>query len=177
MIRVFTAIRLPEDIKRSLTLLKGNLRGAKWVSQENLHITLRFIGEVTEKDLQGIKEELRNISFYPFKLKLKDLGHFSAKSTPRVLWVGVDPKEEILELKERIDTGLLNLNIPRDKKKYVPHVTLARFKGSNFEEVAQYLQAGLGFFTREFELNEMVLFSSKTKEDEPQYSIEEIFPF
>ena len=177
MIRVFIGLDLPEDIKRSLGLLKSSVRGAKWVPLENLHITIRFIGEVPENILQNIKEELREISFYNFKVKFKDIGHFSAKSTPKVIWVGLDPLEEIMELREKIDEALTKANIPLEKKKYIPHVTLARLKGSKFPEVAEYLQQGMGFFTREFEIGEMILYSSKQKEEGSVYSVEEIFKF
>jgi len=177
MIRVFIGLDLPEDIKRSLGLLKSPVRGAKWVPLENLHITVRFIGEVSENTLQIIKEELREISFYNFKVKLKDIGHFSAKSSPKIIWAGVEPIEEIMELRERIDEALSRVNIPLEKKKYIPHLTLARLKGSQFPDVAEYLQQGMGFFTREFEVGEMILFSSKQKEEGSVYSVEEIFKF
>jgi RNA 2',3'-cyclic 3'-phosphodiesterase len=177
MIRIFIGLDLPEDIKRSLGLLKSSVRGAKWVPLENLHLTIRFIGEVPENILQNIKEELREISFYNFKVKLKGVGLFSAKSNPKVIWVGLDPLEEIMELREKIDEALTKVNIPLEKKKYIPHVTLARLKGARFSEVAEYLQQGIGFFTREFEFGEMVLFSSKQKEEGSIYSVEEIFKF
>ncbi len=177
MIRVFIGLDLPEDIKRSLGLLKRPVRGAKWVPLENLHLTVRFIGEVSENCLQIIKEELREISFYSFKVKIKDIGHFSAKSTPKVIWAGVDPHEEIMELREKIDEALSKVKIPLEKKKYIPHVTLARLRGTNFQEVVEFLQQGMGFFTREFVLGQMILFSSKQKEEGSVYSIEEIFKF
>lgn len=177
MIRTFVALSLPQDIKSSLSLLKGQLRGAKWISSENLHLTIRFIGDVNENQLQNIKEELREVSFLPFKTRLKDLGHFSGRSGPKVVWVGVEYIEELKELREKVDAALLRANIPQEKENFKPHVTLARLKGTPFEDLAEYLQAGMGFYTREIEFNEIGLFSSKQKEDLTIYSLEEVFPF
>jgi 2'-5' RNA ligase len=105
------------------------------------------------------------------------LGHFSSKSFPKVLWAGVDPPDEIMELRARIDETLNKLNFPTEKKKYIPHVTLARFSGTQFIEVANLLQQSMGFFTREIEFDRVILFSSKQNEKGSVYSIEEIFPF
>lgn len=177
MIRVFVALILPQDIKNSVSLLKGDMQGAKWVPTSDLHLTIRFIGEVSEKQLQNIKEELREISGFPLTLRLKDLRHFSGRAGPKVIWVGVEPIEELTELREMVDAALLKANIPLEEKKFKPHVTLARLKGTPFEILGEYLQAGMGFYTRDIEFKEMALFSSKQKEEGVVYSIEEVFPF
>lgn len=177
MIRVFVALNLPQDIKSSLSLLKADLRGAQWVPLPNLHLTIRFIGEVNEQQLQFIKEELREVSLLPFSLRLKDLGHFSGRSGPNIIWVGVDPMEELLELRTLVDLALLKANVPLEKLNFKPHVTLAKLKGTPIELLAEYFQAGMGFYTREIEFKEMVLISSKLRKDGPVYSEEEIFKF
>lgn len=171
------ALNLPQDIKSSLSLLRSEVRGAQWVPLDNLHLTIRFIGEVNEQQLQVIKEELREISFFPFSLRLKDLGHFSGKSGPNVIWVGVDPKEDLLELRKMVDAALLRANVPLEKLTFKPHITIAKLKNPPLELLAEYFQAGMGFFTREIEFKEMALISSKHSKDGPIYSQEEIFYF
>jgi RNA 2',3'-cyclic 3'-phosphodiesterase len=177
VIRLFVALNLPLDIKSSLSLLKAELRGAQWVPSSNLHLTIRFIGEVNEQQLQVIKEELREVSFFPFSLRLKDLGHFSGRSGPNTIWVGVDPKEDLLELRTLVDSALLRAKVPLEKLNFKPHVTLAKLKGVSLESLVEYFQAGMGFYTRKIEFNEMVLISSKLRKDGPVYSEEEIFKF
>ena len=177
MIRVFIALNLPQDIKSSLSLLQKRMQGAKWTPTENLHLTIRFIGEVSLQQLKIIKEELREISFLPFKIKLKDLGHFSGRSGPKVIWVGVEPLDDLFELRKKVDDALTRANIPREKSNFHPHVTVAKLKGTTFESLAKYLQGQMGFYTREMEFKEMVLLSSKTREECSIYSLEETFIF
>lgn len=176
MIRIFTAIELPEDIKDSLTSLKTKIKGAKWVDRAQMHLTLSFIGEVSEHVLKEIKNELESLELNSFKIKLKGLGFWQSNGIPKVIWVGVDPNDNLNLLKEKIDQHLKNIGVLIDKKKYIPHITLARVRGGNLKDLAQMAEGHSLFETREFSVNEFILFSSKLTSKGAIHSNESVFP-
>src|SRR5262249_58011503 len=88
MIRLFTAIELPESVRLQLSLLQGGMPGARWVSSENMHLTLRFIGEVSEAVARDIDDMLADIREPSFSLALRGVGEFG-RNEGRALWAGV----------------------------------------------------------------------------------------
>jgi len=129
--RCFIAIDLPEEVKVEIIKVQrqiplDNLK-LKFVEKENLHLTLKFLGELEDFRIQKIKEKLKEISFHSFKVKLANTGIFPSESFIRVIWIGVNPDEKVLQLQKEIDEKLLEIGF-RKEKQFSAHVTIARVK-------------------------------------------------
>jgi 2'-5' RNA ligase len=170
MIRLFTGISLPVLLRQRLALLQGGLDGAKWTERDNLHLTLNFIGEVSEQLAEDVDEALSGIRMESFPLELKGTGSFSSGRDIKVLWVGVAPSEPLHRLKEKIDRTLEKYAIPFEKRKYHPHVTLARFRfGAEEAKVAQFM-AGHNLFSGDaFEVDHFTLFRTHQTKHGSEY--------
>jgi 2'-5' RNA ligase len=102
---------------------------ARWVKSESLHITLKFIGEKTEKDTEEIKIALEGMRSAAFEITIGGYGFFPTSRAPRVFWIGIQAGPGLRGLAKAIDTGLARLSIPREQHEYSPHLTLARGSG------------------------------------------------
>ncbi|MDO8623564.1 MAG: RNA 2',3'-cyclic phosphodiesterase [archaeon] len=127
--RTFIAIELPEDIKSEIfhsfeKLEESGLVG-KFVEKNNIHLTLRFIGEVSEEKIEEIKKKLSEIKFKKFKAKIGNIGFFPDENYIRVIWIELVAKE-IIELQEIIEEKCREIGIPRDNKGFASHITIAR---------------------------------------------------
>ncbi len=126
--RLFVGVPLDDIVRRYVYDVSNALRGkmgrmrASWVKEENYHITLMFIGEVPDEEVETIKTKLSSVRFTPFTLTLSNVGYFG--SPPKVLWVGVQSSEKLTDLASQVN-NLLGGNIDR----FHPHITLARIKG------------------------------------------------
>ena len=160
MHRLFVAIDLPPDIVVRLQELCCGVPGARWVQPEQMHLTLRFIGEVDGGVFREIKEGLADIEAEGFALQVKGLGFFPPRKTPRVLWAGIEPEAEVSGLRRRIDNILLGLGLEPEGRKYSPHITLARLQDTPLARLGRFL-AGNGLFATEpFPVSEFHLYSS-----------------
>ncbi len=133
--RLFIAINVDPSLRTPLAEIQGKFKAAsapvKWVKAENLHYTLKFLGEVAEAKLPPIQEAFRDslAGVKPFSLSLAGFGTFPPKGRPRVVWVGVQlGAEELKRLRDRIDEALLPLGFPREGRPFQPHLTLGRVK-------------------------------------------------
>lgn len=129
MLRLFTGIALPPELKLSLSTLGGGLPGARWVDAGNYHITLRFIGEVDEAMASDIDEALARIKAPQFELRLAGLGTFGN----RQLWVGVERNDALFHLRDKIERALVRIGLKPEGRRYQPHLTLARLKGNDLK--------------------------------------------
>jgi 2'-5' RNA ligase len=159
--RVFIAIDLPENIKRGLAGLGNSLPRARTVPPDQLHLTLKFIGEVEGGTLLDIKENLEDVSATGFSIRLQGVGVFPPRSTPHVLWAGVKPKEQLTVLRNRIETTLERIGIPRENRKFSPHITLARLKNTPIKRVSQFLTDNSFLASPDFTVNSFALYSSR----------------
>lgn len=126
MPRLFVALDLPNDIKESLDPLMQGLDDVRWMHDDQLHLTLRFIGELDNGRANDVADALSLVAGLPFDLCLKGIGHFPPRGDPRTIWASIQRQSELTSLKRRIDRALQQAGIARDTKKYTPHVTLAR---------------------------------------------------
>src|SRR5262245_22412701 len=116
--RLFTAIDLPDSVKDQLVPLLKGLSGAKWVKRPQLHLTLRFIGEVETPKFKAIGEVLGEVQAQAFEMRLQGVGHFPPKGVPRVLWVGVDDSPSLLTLFQNIEDALAKLDFPPEERPF-----------------------------------------------------------
>lgn len=160
MSRLFIAIDLPERIKDDITATYVALPGARWVDEENLHLTLRFIGDVPGDVADRIVPALRSVNGPSFSLKIKSVGFFPPRREPRILWTGIDNNEELMRLQARIERSLTSIGVDPDGRKFHPHVTVARLNGTPAHKVALYVTHHSLFATEPFAVSSFHLYSS-----------------
>jgi 2'-5' RNA ligase len=136
--RLFVALSLPDEITASLQLLQAGVPGARWSTREQMHLTLRFIGEVDGRMASSVDDALLVVRASPFQLVLRDIGQFGGKN-PKALWVGVEPSGDLMHLQRKIESALQRVGLPAETRKYTPHVTLARLKGTPRGRVIDFL--------------------------------------
>lgn len=125
--RAFIAIELPEEIKDYLKELQKELMGIRVSFVKDFHLTLKFLGEVDEFTLEKIKNKLKEIKFEPFSLKLTNIGVFPNESYIRVVWVGAEPEQKVVELQKKVENSLFDFKFKKDYE-FKAHLTLARVK-------------------------------------------------
>ena len=160
MIRLFVAINLPESVRDRLASLCAGLPGARWIEPRNLHLTLRFIGEVEEPRFPEIVSVLSAIRSPAFSLVMDGVDCFGDRRRARVLWAGVRPCERLFALRSKTEVALARAGLEPETRKFHPHVTLARLDGTKFNRLAKYLEAYGSFLTEEFPVGEFALYSS-----------------
>ena len=176
MPRLFIAVDLPNDIRNSLGNMSFGIPGARWVDPQQIHLTVRFIGEVDGSAFLDIKESLDQVESAPFPLQLKGVGHFPPRGKPRVLWVGIEQSQPLQSLKKRIDAVLSGVGLEPEGRKFSPHITLARLKNSPVQKVANFL-AGNGLFSQEpFEVSDFKLYSSTLTPKGAIHKVEKVYP-
>ncbi|MFZ5980951.1 MAG: RNA 2',3'-cyclic phosphodiesterase [Candidatus Zixiibacteriota bacterium] len=176
MFRLFVALDLPAPVKERLSGLCSGVPGAIWVSPEQIHLTLRFIGEVDGGVRRDIADALSGVDDEPFQLELKGMGCFPPRRQPKSLWVGVSRNDALIHLHHKIDTALVRLGLPREGRKFLPHVRLARLKDARVNKLAGYLTANSLFRLEPFEITEFGLYSSFLSSQGAIYQLEESFP-
>ncbi len=175
MIRLFLALEIPERVRERLAALGGGVPGARWMSDDQLHLTLRFIGEVDENVAHDIDDTLVGLRAPGFTLEFAGVGEFGSK-TPRALWAGVRPNDALMHLQRKIETVLQRIGLPAEERKFTPHVTLARLRAASCAGVAEYLSARGYFLSRRFEAKRFVLFSSRASIGGGPYVVEAAYP-
>lgn len=126
MHRLFAAIRPPRHVRERLLGLMGGISGARWQSDDQLHLTLRFIGEVDHHAADDVATALRSIRHPPFTAALDGLGTFERRGRPEVVWAGVGPLEPLKALHQKVDQACVRAGLEPERRAYHPHITLAR---------------------------------------------------
>lgn len=160
MYRLFVALELPENVKHRLAELQCGLPGARWIDPDSLHLTVRFIGEVSPDDAEEIHDALVAVRSPQFQLRFRRFGTFGHSTKAHSLWLGVDPCEDLMRLRGRVDHALSAAGIARESRKYVPHVTLARLRGVADEQLAGFISDLSNAGDMQVEIDQFVLFSS-----------------
>ena len=139
MIRLFAGIELPEDIKDQLYALRGGVPNAKWVERDNLHITLRFIGNIDEGVADDLHDGFMQIKAPAFDLQMAQVGFFATGSQLHHLWAGVCNYQALDFLHDKIESVVSRNRLPPDKHKFHAHCTLAKLYGAGIEDVQKFL--------------------------------------
>ena len=173
MPRLFVALTLPDEIKRSLEPLATGLDDVRWLLPEQQHLTLRFLGELDDGVMADVGEALALVPGIPFELRLKGIGHFPPRGEPRVLWVGVEKNTELRRLKRRIDRTLKAIGVPPDGRKFAPHVTIARLRHlPSAAGLGTYLMRHSLYRSEPFAVSDFQLWSSWLHPNGAEYRIE-----
>ena len=176
MPRLFVALDFPEEIRQRLSSLCCGLPGARWVPVEQMHLTLRFIGDVDSGVSQAVREVLHDVRCPSFSLRLENVGFFPPRGKPRVVWAGVAPSSELLHLRGRIESALVSSGLKPEGRKYAPHVTLARLKNTPGAKVGSFLSHNSFFGTEEFVLRSFALYASVLNSKGAKHFVEEVYP-
>ncbi len=184
--RLFAAIRVPEDLRRSLTLCCEEIgrmpalpRKTKWVKEDNIHLTLKFFGEVDETRLKALESAIVQ-STRPskaFSLSVRGIGSFSLKGFPRVLWAGVaDPESELSRCAESLETQTIQSGFEPSDKPFSAHLTLARFLSNPRGDFGEILQRESARDFGSMTVDRIHLVESRLSSEGPIYSDLKEFP-
>ena len=173
--RLFVALSVPDKIARALMLLQGGVPGARWQSREQMHLTLRFIGEVDGSDARAIDDALSGIDVPAFDLQLHGVGQFGNKQ-PHALWAAARKHEMLEHLARKVDTAIRKVGQPQDVHKFMPHVTLARLRHPDLDKMREWLVQHALFTSDEFTIDAFCLYSSKLTSDGSIYRVEQTYP-
>lgn len=124
--RLFAAIRPPAAIIEALLALEGGIAGARWQDEGQLHLTLRFFGEVEAAQAEDLAAALAHLRAAPFALALRGVGHFDSKGRTHSLWAGLAPSDELAALQRKVEAAARRAGLPPEPRKFAPHITLAR---------------------------------------------------
>lgn len=181
LLRAFIAIDIPPEIRQAISsqtasLRKESGRAMRWVSMENIHLTLKFLGEVSAPNLELLAQALRAecAQTAPFTISVENLGCFPNPRRPRVLWIGLSVPPELTRLQRLVESTAARLGYTPDEKPFSPHLTIGRVREQAAPEEIQTLRsllerttvARLGTFT----VNEVHLYKSDLKPEGPVYT-------
>ena len=175
MPRLFTGIEIPSEIGERFSFLRGGLPGARWIDPENYHLTLRFVGDIDMDVAEEIAAALSRVRRAPFMLKLGDIGALGTRK-PHTIVVRAEPTAELAELQAEHERIMQRIGLPPETRKFTPHVTLARLRGSSGRDIADYLSLRGGFWADSFPVERFVLFSARNSTGGGPYVIEEAYP-
>jgi len=177
-IRSFIAIELPRAVLASLKTVQDEMKSkvfeAKWVRPENIHLTLRFLGNIDAADTAKITAAMMNAvrDQKPFALVAKGVGVFPGIRRPKVVWVGLGRQSQaLIALQGALDVNLANIGYPKEPRPFKGHLTLGRIKRApDPKTVAEMLQAHADFASDEFRVDQIGLFKSELHRTGAVYS-------
>src|SRR5262245_31443698 len=175
MPRLFTGIEIPAEIGDRLSLLRGGLPGARWIDRENYHLTLRFVGDIDMDVADDIVDALGRVDRQGFSLRIDGITSLGSKK-PHAVVARIEPSRALMELQAEHERIMQRIGLPPEQRKYTPHVTLARLRGANLRDIADYLSLRGGFVAGPFDVDRVVLFSSRASIGGGPYVAEEIYP-
>lgn len=176
MPRLFVALDLPDTVRDRLSGMSYGLPGAAWVPPEQMHLTVRFIGEVDGHLFDTVREGLAGVRSPSFYLTLKGVGHFPKRGDPETLWAGVAPSEDLVRLRNRIESLLVRRGVEPEARKFHPHVTLARVKDARAPWIGRYMVENSLFAAHQVPVQAFHLYSSRLRPEGPEHSLEASYP-
>jgi RNA 2',3'-cyclic 3'-phosphodiesterase len=177
MIRTFICVDLSSNLKArldslTLELQKQSTTRVSWVKATNMHLTLRFLGDVAEDKIPNIQAciEQAGLGVKSFNLSARELGAFPNLNKPRVFWVGIkDLTNTLLPMQKRLEQGLVNAGFGPSDHPFSPHLTIGRVKEGNGQDIASKLSK-IEFVPEDFSVKETILMRSDLKPSGTVYS-------
>lgn len=175
MPRLFVAIDLPSPLKEQLSALTTRIDGVRWTPTINLHLTIRFIGDVSQDVADEIQSALTEVQSAPFSLQLSGVGTFPGHSRkpPRIIWVGLSKPPALQSLHEKIESVIRDLGLTPDNRPFTPHITLGRVKSADDGTVSaihQFIEHNAAYHSEAFIPAEFVLMESQPSASGQVYS-------
>lgn len=177
-IRTFIALKLPDHVIKKLAGLQKELKGrdlrVKWSRPENIHLTLKFLGDIHPDDAASVCELVSGsaVSFTPISLCARGVGVFPNIRQARVLWTGISGQtDQLAKLQNAIDSGLTSLGFDADQRRFTGHLTLGRFKGrQNTDTLIDMMKTYGEMTTDEFTADTVYVIKSHLKPSGPIYT-------
>lgn len=160
MFRLFVGLALPHSLRLQLARLCHGLPGAKWVDPENFHLTLRFIGEVDRHRAADVDSTLQRIDAAPFELSFSGLDTFGNGRKTRALWVRAKSQAPLVHLQSKIESAVVRAGQDPETRKFVPHVTIARFREARPDRIQSFIERNGLFQAGPVPVERFVLFES-----------------
>ena len=175
MHRLFVAIRPPEPIRDLLVDAMDHGADFRWQDDEQLHLTLRFIGEVERPVANDLAPALTRIRSAAFELRIAGVGRFEQRNSG-ALWAGVDPKEPVAALAAKVERACQSAGLEPERRAFHPHITLARWKGRRTRELKDYLERHGGLSSPSFAVDAFILFESRLSRHGAHYEEVAAYP-
>ena len=176
LVRLFVAVSVPSDISGRLSAMAGGLPGARWTRDKNFHLTLRFIGYIDEGVADDVDGALLEIDAPPFDVSIAGIGYFGKAKTARALWAGVDTSEPLIRLQQKIESAMQRIGLAAEERKYAPHITLARLKGTPQGRLENFVTDHCDFRARPVHVETFTLYSSFLSSSGAIYTPEVTYP-
>ena len=174
MHRLFVAIRPPEPVREALLDLMEGVPDLRWQSDDQLHLTVRFIGEVERPVAEDVAAALQGIRFERFSLSLNGVGKFE-KRRHGALWAGVTPKNQLKALNAKVERTCQSAGLEPERRAYHPHITLARWKG-RAQGLDRFLEQHGGLAFDPWEVREFILYESHLGREGAHYEAVTAYP-
>lgn len=171
MHRLFVGLRPPPDIRDAFVDVMDELPGARWQDEEQLHVTLRFIGEVERPQAEDIAAALAAVSAPVVEARVDGVGTFDRRGRVDTLWARIVPAEPLAALHRKVDQALARAGVARDERRYLPHLTLARFGRSSSDAgaIARWVADHAALKTATFTLPHLILYESHLGHEGARY--------
>ncbi|MCK6549508.1 RNA 2',3'-cyclic phosphodiesterase [Myxococcota bacterium] len=176
MMRLFVAIDVPDAVRDALAALTRPMKGAKWVPRDQLHLTLKFIGNVDDAKVPDVVAALRSVHAVPAELAVEGVGRFPPAHAAHVLWAGLRAGPELGALASKIEQSLVPLGITADARTFAPHITLARLKDAPKPDVEAFLAEHAALSSEPFTLDHFTLYRSVLSQHGATHTVVEHFP-
>ena len=167
--RLFVALPLSEDARARLAALQSGVPGARWVAKDNLHVTLRFIGETDRHGAEELDAGLAGVRAPAFGLTLCGVGFFDRGRYAHTLWAGVERPEPVVFLRDKIESVAVRAGFAPERRKFSAHVTLARLDDVPSVRLGPYLETRHGFAAGPYPITRFTLFESRPGGDGVHY--------
>ncbi len=175
MPRLFSGIEIPEELQDTLSDLEMPLPGARWIEADDLHLTLRYAGDIDNARARDFADALAAIDHDVFDITIAGVGVFGGND-PRALWAGIEDSEALTNLARAHERAARAAGLDPEPRAFRPHVTLARMRNTRAEAVAHFLQRHGTFRLPPLTVERFVLFSSRPQVGGGPYGVVEIFP-
>lgn len=175
--RLFLALTLPPAVRDVLAAKAQPLPGVHWTPPEQLHVTLRFLGDVPEEQIEPMIARLAKVRVEPFILPIEGTGIFPLNRPPRVLWIGVGSGHpRLFQLRQRLDDALIASGLQLDVRTFHPHITLARCTEDVAATLAQWQQARKSLVAPPFRVEAFDLYASDLQPTGAVHTLRRSFP-
>ncbi len=175
MPRLFAALPLPQSARLHLSLMRGEVDSARWISADNMHLTLRFFGDVSNAEEQEILDALEMVDEASLTLNIKGAAVFGANK-PTTIYAVVEPSPELTELQRAIERVARGLGFPPEPRPFVPHVTLARLHVGRPRQIAQFLQDAGHMRLEPIRIDTFAVMSARPGTGGGPYGVEATYP-
>lgn len=170
MLRLFVAIAFPDEIRDDLAEICSGLPGARWIDPESMHLTLRFIGEVGGDVAEDVDAALRGVVAPSFELLIAGVDCFESGGKVHTVWAGIEKQPLLAHLRDKIESAVVRAGCePERRRKFKPHVTLARFRGGTPPRLGTFMQNHSRLALGPFPVERFTLFRSHLGSEKAHY--------